>query len=357
MKLFCFILIATATIVAVRSQAVNLTAFRRCGMIHQSRVCQQADERTIRVNLAIEALRCNRTDFAVDTAYECARPPASSNTVVPYCALTPYYGAEVRNLLLSVCTPIVYRYGTCSLQCTAGLQSLRRELGCCINAVYNNTESVLGNSGIAPLFSDRVWSACGVPPITETCTPEFDIEDLNVPEPSRTCNYTEISTRILNRACNAPVYEEIRREIENIDECGETYLQFFRQLCGTDSDGVYCTAIENDFNNYITPLLASCMVNQITCSPGCQTTLRNFVSNRGCCVNNYYNSTLAQVFGLDLPLLANRAVFEQCRLTPPPLECSLPFTITSGSLSSLKAGFTIFLLIPLVVYIMSLLGN
>ena len=91
--------------------------------------------------------QCGRNDLATVTANQCA-----SNEMGELCA--SLIGGSIDSLvsaLTSCATEITPGSTMCSSPCSTALQTLRNNVGCCINTVFNVT--VEGGSSIAAAFA------------------------------------------------------------------------------------------------------------------------------------------------------------------------------------------------------------
>jgi hypothetical protein len=60
---------------------------------------------------------------------------------------------------------------TCSPMCRMTLANFQRERGCCINALYNSTSSLLGGANQPLLASSSLFTLCGLTPPTQCSSP------------------------------------------------------------------------------------------------------------------------------------------------------------------------------------------
>ena len=92
---------------------------------------------------------------------------------------------------------------TCSSRCASALTNIRIQLGCCVNA-YNITDS---ESRDRFVYSYALWSLCDVEPVTERCTPSFDLPTGT----DATCNPLSLEEQLYSRVlCRAEFLDPLR---------------------------------------------------------------------------------------------------------------------------------------------------
>ena len=166
---------------------------------------------------------------------------------------------------------------TCSPECTSALTNLRAELGCCVNA-YNTTDSESSDQFV---YSYALWSLCDVEPVTERCTPSFDLPNGT----DITCNPLSFEEQLFSRVlCRAEFLDSQRRALTSegcLDEAA--YLD---SSCLVDSGGKYCDYLYGQFVS----ASMNCP-NTDSCNENCINTLNNIVDMSGCCFISEFNSS------------------------------------------------------------------
>ena len=284
----------------------------------------------------------------VQTLASCGAPVSANTELVSnycardeeagiYCGTAESYPALLGATLAACFTTIAG--GSCTDDCRNSLMTIRSELGCCVNAFYNNT---LYAELFGAVLSYSLWSSCGVEQPNRTCDGALPY---TLPAtPTRTCTREEIE------ACR----ENDMAVIQNAAPAGcEAIISYNMARCSARSDGLCITDVGTDIEatGPIASITTNCATAAATqsCSSSCETSLQNFVDNRGCCVNTLYNSTFSTVTALNalIPTFQNTVLFDVCGIEPPPLTC------TDGSLSLKSVG--LMMLLPLIVT--ALLGN
>ncbi len=253
------------------------------------------------------------------------------------------YSVELANAQYGTCVAAIQPGGQCSGECRNSLLAIRDELGCCINAFYNNTALYAVYN---PVLSYPLWSRCNVEPPNSTCDGEIPF---TLPAaPLRICTLNEIL------ACTEDSIEGIRNSINGEPSC-EVFLQYNLDVCSrmdASDDGACIVELGTDLA-VIPSLTSSCGAARFTqsCSESCRESLEDFIERRGCCVNTLYNSTYSQVTGLNnsAPFFQDNVVLDLCGVETPPLTCG-----TDGLSLPLKS-FTMMMLLPLIIT--ALLGN
>ena len=316
-----------AAVTCIVAQGFDLTGFRRCAQLAEQRFCTENPD-VLRRNLDA-AVNCNSLTDAFLIANACARDSGSGF----YCGAVYAYAGDIGAASLSTCSSTI-QGGNCTSECRGGLTAIRENLGCCINAVVNDTASVYSFASSA--FTYDLWSRCDVDPPSSTCSGSLSFTLPGSRQPSCTDSAQDIG-------CSQQSMDYTVDFINEEPSCANI-LQYHRDVCSRRDNGDYCiNTIENDFIAFVNPILAECGPSLLaqTCSSDCKDVLGRFVDQRGCCVNAIFNSTYTVVSGFNFvsPVLANNMLFQLCEVEPPPLTCgSLPFRVSA---------FT--LLIPLII--------
>jgi hypothetical protein len=338
--LFLIVLLAGINAVSVAQRSYNVTHVRNCGKRFAEITCSHSEQaHAFRVNFLTSAvINCNRTDLIIHLVSQCTRAADGSG---PYCGAATFYSGDAFKLLIGPCLGVAYGYAGCTPECKAGLEDLKAELGCCINVAFNNTEGIFGY--LASIFTYRVFTDCGIEPITDKCTADVDVNDIDVINSNSNCSHGEGQALLLSRTCTQAGYNDLRAIIGR--DC-DVLENFFGEYCSIGPDNEFCSVTDTelyDYQTYIDPMTRYCN-NFTNCSAMCRSTLQRFLDERGCCINAVFNSTASDLGGGSRPLLANNSLFTLCGLTPPPVKCPVPFTI-GGSLLSTANALLLFLMV------------
>lgn len=270
------------------------------------------------------AVKCGDTQWARYTANQCSQDPISGS----YCGEAVVFFHEI-DQILSNC-PVKDTSANCSGECAQLLKTIRNDFGCCINTIFNNTDSVYPFA--LPAFTHSLWLRCGVQPIKTICN--FLSDDdyhtynrrLDTMQPS--CTQEELEEGLLNVTCTKSVKNLIFNELKQEAEC-DIFMSYFNDTCSLDENGMFClatTPYATDIEKFIAPIVASCN-DTTSCSSECKNLLTSFGNSRGCCVNAVYNSTFSEALGINATtfnILGNRHLFKLCDVSPPPLKCKQP---------------------------------
>ena len=327
------VLVIAVTTCSAQSN-LDLAGLRRCARLSVERTCT-SNIAFIRNRLE-RLVNCGQSEAARFQANYCTK----DDDLDLYCGAAEVYSRDLGDALFT-CASALQPGGLCSNDCRNSLTSIRDELGCCINAFYNNTVTY---ALFAPVLSYSLWSSCGVAQPNDTsCVGALPYTLPTTPE--QTCTYSDII------ACRAEDINEIQNSIDGDANCG-AFLQYVREVCSVDANGEGCiVGLPTDLATTIPSIATDCSAVRSTqsCSSACRESLEGFVDGRGCCVNTLYNSTYSQATGLNFSasfILEDNMLFDLCEVEPPPLTC------TDGSLP-LKS-FSLMMLLPLII--MSLLA-
>ena len=203
----------------------------------------------------------------------------------------------------------------CSNECRALLNEHRTQLGCCVNA-YNSTYPASAKPFI---YSYSLWSLCGVEPITEQCTPNFDLPD------SHTCNQQEmqeVQNQVYSRAfCNREILEATSNAL-NAEGCDSGFnLDDTSEFeCLADEQGNYCSA-RDDLDDLANRASDDCR-NTDNCDPTCIETLNDIISIAGCCL-------LSDTLVYNYPRWLSDGFFQSCGVSSPGF-CTQQFVSAAG---------------------------
>ena len=272
--------------------------------------------------------------MAADIAGECAKD--SSNGL--YCGVAHLYVMDVGSAFTACYGSI--GNSNCSDECKNGLTALRTELGCCINTIYNDSESTYDS--FLPLFNDSLWSLCDVETVRTGGCPGGD--EYTLPEnPQQTCTESELGKKLLSLSCAEAIMDTLNDFGKQCD-C-DVYYQYYLDLCSVDDENNFCAVrnISDDIATYITPIGQTC--NTDDCSSACKSNLQKFVVEIDCCVNSLYNSTFGATIGLND--LFDVGLLDKCDVVNPG-TCDVFTTDESGRMLASLGTFVFTLLLTLV---------
>ena len=285
MKSVIFLLVVLVIFADVSGDRVDISALQRCANLAESEVfCSNSKYTSIRDATLDAAIACNSARKAIEIAGECAMD--TSNGL--YCGAAHFYVPDITTAL-DACTPVSEN---CSDECRDSLVALRNDLGCCINTIYNHSDSTY--VFYRPVFTYSLWSNCGVEPALAGGCPGGKDYTFS---PERTCSYSELETEVLSLFCNQTSLSDFKNAFGRESEC-ESYYLYFMDLCSVDADNNFCLAnnIAEDIATYISPIVHTCDTD---CTPTCESNLQKLVMERDCCVHALHNSTLGEVVQLN----------------------------------------------------------
>ena len=304
MKCNVFLLVVAAGI-CTAIETIDFEGFKRCSIIGEEARCSLG----IRQAQLDHAVDCGNFPYATYFSRIC-----SVNSNGHTCGLAGAYHPEFLQLL-STCVGVT----DCSTECRNLMMMLREELGCCINAVYNYTGSFF-EPMLAPAFNYSLWSACGVEPVSDTCTGNIPF---TLPADSvSTCNLNTIQTRILSEWCEPTPFNRLRAVLNESVGC-EVFIDFQTDVCSLNANGEYCSSTTDHFN-YLQAIQNHCNFSSDSCSPECRNYFEGIATDHGCCVNANFNSTFATVHGQNFEIIREEAKWIQCGIRTPPTDCELP---------------------------------
>ena len=320
MKSVLLVLVAVSTCIGISTAASNYThaAFKTCVGLLMNRgnsSCLSGKLGDIFKGQLDAAVKCNSIQFAKLASNMCTTDSQSGD----HCGVATAYTADINIAMLGPCSSTIYGSATCSSECRNRLTAIRNDLGCCINAIYNYTDSVYAYS--VPVFSYSVWSTCGVEPPTNTCTGALPFTLPTTPP----CSYSELQSKWLGATCAPSTIDAIQAAVKSIgDPSCEGYMEYYKDLCSLDANGTFCLATASgtsDSDRFITPIMKVCL-SATSCSPECKSILQDFANSRGCCVNALYNSAYSiAVFNTTV---VDDWLFKLCGVESPPQSCKVP---------------------------------
>lgn len=334
MKHSVLVFVLVATIFSVSAvTSVDFELFKTCSAIGEEARCTLG----IRQAQLDAAVNCTNLQYATYFSRVCSRNPNGDT-----CGLIGAYHTDFLKIM-SDCVGSV----NCSSNCRNLMQTLRDELGCCINAVYNYTGSFF-EPILAPAFNYSLWSACGVEPVVDTCTGELPFT--LPPDSVSRCDLSMIQTRILSEWCHPTPFNNLRAVVNRHAGC-ELFLEFQTDVCSLDKNGDYCHSTAAHFN-YVTAIMHNCNFSSDSCSPDCKRYYQGFANDHGCCVNAIFNSTFAAVQGQDYDIFVEETKWVQCGVKTPPTNCEQPSSIgnslhVQGSLKYVLISYMLICIISL----------
>ena len=334
--LLSFFLFTIASNMVSGQRNTNLTKLARCGNVAVGNGCSiSAITSAIRSSLDT-AIICNSSNDAVNYANECAR---SSGGV--YCGAASLYSSDIATAGQN-CSDIINSgfQANCSDECRTALEGLRSSLGCCINIIYNRTQT-------PSYFNYHLWLRCGVATPPKSCSAGNTISYIFTPE--KNCNYTELQHRLLRSHCISYRQTQIRNALSGMTGCN-SYLQYFNELCSVDSSDKYCISVHNFtyiLERYLLPIQQNCYDSgAINCTSRCNTSLTWFTNERGCCINVLFNSTLSEVLGFyNSSIFRTASLYQACGIKTPPLTCKTGLVYPTSNGATAKIGGIVLVLI------------
>ena len=176
---------------------------------------------------------------------------------------------------------------TCSSGCASALNNISTQLGCCVNA-YNATDSESNDKFV---YSYSLWSLCDVEPVTEQCTPSFDLPTAN----DVTCNPLSFQEQLYSRViCRAEFFDSLRSSLTSggcLDEAS-TASTGIVSSCSVHSGGQHCDLRDNLYDQ-MDSASTNCP-NTDSCNETCINTLNSIVDMSGCCFISEFNSSFEE---------------------------------------------------------------
>ncbi len=286
---------------SIHKRQIDVNQLRECQRIILQEQCNNGLLQES-VNLA---LQCNLSSAAADIREGCRR-----NSAGDYCAVATIF--TVDNIVTVALECSTNSSSVCTPRCQNLLTLIRGELGCCINVYFNNSASLFFTPGP---FLNSVWTRCGVEPITEQCTPStIELPQVQV---DPTCTTAGIrAERAGAFQCSRRFLQPIIDALMDVETC-QIYAQSALEQCGVDESGTPCyEQFDALFSSFRASLIACSDVT--TCAPSCAAALQNFANTGGCCINNFFNGTLAGITTLRFEWLSSQ-FWEDCGIETPGL--------------------------------------
>ena len=179
---------------------------------------------------------------------------------------------------------------SCSMECQQTIQGLVPLLGCCINSLYNVSNTLISTASsrtrqYGQLFQNDLWKRCRVETVG-TCSNYAEIRNVVVSD--QQCFRGDNVRRLTNLYCNQanlqPFLNAIRRESE---DCHNTIISRYITACEQNSNGEFCNDIRRLNQSQLTSAVdRHCDLRVTNCTTSCRVALMTFDSTFGCCVNN-----------------------------------------------------------------------
>ena len=226
MKVFLLLLIAASIGISIAASDVTLDALKRCSSVFSRRFCTFEFDRA-----AVEtAVKCNSNTYAEYFSRICSRDSQNG----AYCLKAEVYVQDMIRVSKVCAQSIADNSANCSSECKSHLQTIHNDLGCCINAIYNNTDV---RPFLRPVLNYSLWSSCGVEPVITACIGELSYT-LPV-TPLSTCSFHELQSRLNEVLCSPSVIDNIETIFTGNIDC-EDFLQFILESCSLDASEDFC---------------------------------------------------------------------------------------------------------------------
>ena len=250
--------LSVAGVTCIAAQDFDLARFRMCARLSEEQLCT-GDLDVLRSTLNMVA-KCNNLNHSLYVANECAQDSKSGL----YCGAVYAYTKDIAALYEITCRSTIAG-DNCTSECRNGLTDIRGVLGCCINAIVNNTDSIYGFASSA--FTYDLWSRCGVVPPNSTCSGTLNFTLTDSQQPS--------CIKAPPLGCSQSIQDAIVDSIQGLSNC-DNILQYQMDYCSQRENGDYCSAtIDKDVTTFAFPALTACsaaLSNQI-CPDNCKVLL------------------------------------------------------------------------------------
>jgi len=224
----------------------------------------------------------------------------------------------------------------CTVMCHAALQSLKSNVGCCLNSFFNI-------SGYRQFNNAGLWSACSVSPPGFCQATNLTLSSGTT---SRNCSSVDIVEQIYAQIiCNAQIYQPV---LDIYQQCESPEYEFLIAQCGLSETNQFCALlIAND--THPRAVESQCQNYTEGCNPSCYAALNSFKTALGCCVNFYNNSIYYGIYRNT----TNPDLWSACGIPTPgfcPSTLVSQPTTSSESNAALRLDFlTMVMLAPIVL--------
>ena len=329
--------------------------------------------------------QCYDHFFASRLYYSCLNPGITATVSHCVYALQPLY-----NITLTLSSCLNPEANSCTSSCLEELDSVKTELGCCFNSIYNESGSLsfLVEGGILDQSVanrlENVGSSCSVTApvactvegirfpgnnyqndddtqVTDILCPEGDVDSLfstSLPE-----NCPESLFTIVNSTALSPGLDDVL-DVFCTQECGGTIASALRTHCSDNyfTNGLYyfCLGTANSASvgsrcryalppQYnLTSYLIQCIsvaTETTSCPDDCSQVLEKISADIGCCYNSIYNNSapfpvlaedetiLDEPTEAQFRIVGNPQFWSTCGVNLPPGPCSnegFKFTISAA---------------------------
>ena len=287
--------------------------------------------------------QCGRNDLANVTASQCA-----SNDMGELCAAKVAGSIDVLSSALASClSEIAPGSTTCSSGCSTALDTLRNDLGCCIN-IFNVTVEggpslSIALGAVTPFFRYSLWERCAVATVGECPNaPSFTPGNRVSPSP---CNDRDAVQAATEYFCTQTNSQPVLDALSANSDC-QLYTPSVVNICGRQSFASdFCPAdvfVKPVMDLYATVITECNRSIALEACPGtaCTDAIEAFRSDLRCCVNNIYNSSLFAVIGGSLP--TSIELWNRCGVVSPGFCGS---TIEAGGSASTDKAFGVMLIV------------
>ena len=290
MQLILLLCVSVSCLSSAYSYHLTINGFREAIELHhmglgQAQHCHQIIEDEQCTNGLVQksvdlALQCNVTSDADVLELGCRR-----NSRGDYCLLATTHQTQV-DAIKTTCRNLS---STCTTACRDLLASINEELGCCINTIYNNSNSIFNTPDS---FRFSLWSRCGIQPVPKCPPSKIRVIPSHV---DPTCDFNSFQDRIINLTCTKSFIQPIIAKLNASGDC-QRYGEAVLQACGVDKSKEWCSSAKNLAN--LTDGIVAAQIacdNTTTCSGKCKHTLQTFDQTSGCCINSVFNNSLAGI--------------------------------------------------------------
>ena len=223
----------------------------------------------------------------------------------------------------------------CTDTCRAALQSLKSNVGCCLNSHYNiSVDLQYNNAGL--------WSACSVHPPSSCQASTLTVDSGTI---RRNCSRAEFTAQYYMQVlCNAQIYQSI---LDLYTQCERPEPQSTIAVCGLNENNQRCWQFIND-----PTVVSQCQNYTQGCTRSCQTALNTFKTALGCCVNIYNdnrtNPALWSACGITIPGSCPSTLSSQpTTLSSQPTRSSAPLRLDFPNITVM---FILFVLLSIQMY-------
>lgn len=304
--------------------------------------------------------QCGRNDLASEAAKRCAR-----NEKGELCAAKIVTSLNSFNNVRQGCQAAI-GLSPCTSGCTTALQTLRNDLGCCINSIFNVSgfninlrelplSEAFSQVGFNQYFSSHLMAVCGVETI-EDCPsiPSFTPGIRDIP-----CTYEEALQHAIDYQCGQTNVQFALNILSKNNNC-QNFTATLVNNCGQTSNGNFCSiyamtnriAYSNLFSSVFHSCSASFEITQ-TCPSNCRTAIEQLQDNAGCCLNNLENVTAT---GGGDSIVTRYELWKTCNVSSPGF-CNSTLMAGSDSASSEKLKAFSMIVIALTAITILLIAN